>query len=279
MTSTFNAKDMKAFETTSKVGLLATVNPEGLPHISLITSIQAGKPDQVLFGQFTEGHSKTYVNSNPKTAFLIMTLDKSLWTGRANYSHAEKEGEEYEMFNNKPMFRYNSYFGIHTVHFLDLVEVSEKQGLPLLSIVASSLLTKTAKGGAKTGVKDRILTPFGESLFNGLDSLKYISWIADDGYPVLVPMIQCQAADSRRLAFSPLAYRRLLKDIPEGAEVAVFGLTMQMENVLARGRFTGYSRKRGIRLGLVDLDWIYNSMPPKHGQIYPMVPLEAVEHF
>lgn len=279
MTSTFNAKDMKAFETTSKVGLLATVNPEGLPHISLITSIQAGGPDEVLFGQFTEGHSKTYVNSNPKTAFLIMTLDKSLWTGRADYSHAKREGEEYEMFNNKPMFRYNSYFGIHTVHFMDLIEVSEKQGLPLLSIVAATLLTKTAKGGAKTGVRDRILTPFGEKLFNGLDSLKYISWIADDGYPVLVPVIQCQAADSRRLAFSPLAYRRLLKDIPEGAEVAIFGLTMQMENVLARGRFSGYSRKRGVRLGLVDLDWIYNSMPPKHGQIYPLLPLEAVEHF
>ena len=279
MTSTFNAKDMKAFETTSKVGLLATVNPEGLPHISLITSIQAGGPDEVLFGQFTEGHSKTYVNSNPKTAFLIMTLDKSLWTGRADYSHAKREGEEYEMFNNKPMFRYNSYFGIHTVHFMDLIEVSEKQGLPLLSIVAATLLTKTAKGGAKTGVRDRILTPFGEKLFNGLDSLKYISWIADDGYPVLVPVIQCQAADSRRLAFSPLAYRRLLKDIPEGAEVAIFGLTMQMENVLARGRFSGYSRKRGVRLGLVDLDWIYNSMPSKHGQIYPLLPLEAVEHF
>ena len=49
--------------------------------------------------------------------------------------------------------------------------------------------------------------------------------------------------------------------------------------VLARGRFSGYSRKRGVRLGLVDLDWIYNSMPPKHGQIYPLLPLEAVEHF
>ena len=61
--------------------------------------------------------------------------------------------------------------------------------------------------------------------------------------------------------------------------MAIFGLTMQMEDVLVRGVFHGYARRRGIRLGTLDIDWVYNSMPPNHGQIYPPLPLKAVVHF
>ncbi len=35
---------MKQFEPEAKVGLIATVNPEGLPHITLITALQAKTP-------------------------------------------------------------------------------------------------------------------------------------------------------------------------------------------------------------------------------------------
>jgi hypothetical protein len=30
---------------------------------------------------------------------------------------------------------------------------------------------------------------------------------------------------------------------------------------------------------VLDIDWVYNSMPPSHGQIYPEVELEAVTDF
>jgi len=127
----FNDADMKAFEPEAKVGLLATVNPEGLPHITLITALQASAPDQLIWGQFSEGMSKGHVLENPRTAFLIMTLDKHLWRGKALWTHKKQEGDEFEMFNNKPMFRYNSYFGIHTVHYMDLKETGGRENFPL----------------------------------------------------------------------------------------------------------------------------------------------------
>ena len=52
---------MSAFEESAKIGLLATVDPQGLPHVSLITSIQAKSPDALMFGQFSEGLSKQHV--------------------------------------------------------------------------------------------------------------------------------------------------------------------------------------------------------------------------
>ena len=100
-----------------------------------------------------------------------------------------------------------------------------------------------------------------------MGSLKFISYIGTDGVPELVPVVQCQAADSRRLAFAPLAFGRELRRIPSGTEVAVFCLTMGMEDVLIRGTFRGFKRHRLITLGTVDIEWVYNSMPPAHGAI------------
>jgi len=279
MKKRFTEQEMKSFEPAEKIGLVACVNPDGLPHISLITSIMAPKPDQLTLGQFCKGLSKQYIQQNPQIAFLIMTLDKKMWRGRARWTHLKNEGAEYERYNEIPMFRYNSYFGINTVHYLDLIETSESQDLPMPKIILSAMLTKLAKAAAASGEKDRILKPFAEDLFNQLDSLKFIAYLGHDGFPIIVPAIQCQAADSRRLAFSPIAFKDELNRIPKETQVAVFGLTMGMEDVLIRGTFRGYKKTIGLTLGIIDIEWVYNSMPPAHGQIYPEVELTPVREF
>lgn len=275
----FTEQEMQAFEPAEKIGIVASINPEGLPHISLITSIMAAKPNQVTLGQFCKGLSKQYIQENPNVAFLIMTMDKRMWRGRAKWTHLKNEGPEYERYNEIPMFRYNTYFGINTVHYLDLIETSECQGLPMPRIVLSAMLTKFAKSSARTGQAERVLTPFAEQLFNQLGSLKFLAYLGPGGYPNIIPVIQCQAADSRTLAFSALAFKEELNRISSGTEVAIFGLTMGMEDVLVRGTFQGFKRYKFVKLGTVGIDWVYNSMPPGHGQIYPEVPLKAIVDF
>ncbi|MCF8129626.1 MAG: hypothetical protein K9N10_14045 [Deltaproteobacteria bacterium] len=277
--NSFSKQDMKSFEPAEKIGLVACVNPEGLPHISLITSIMAPSPRQLTLGQFCKGLSKAYIQENPNIAFIIMTMDKKMWRGRAKWTHLKNEGPEYERYNEIPMFRYNTYFGINTVHYLDLVKTSGATSLPMPKIILSALLTRLAKGRAKTKIKNRILKPFAEGLFNQLGSLKFLAYVRPDGFPAMVPVIQCQAADSRRLAFHPMAFRNELLKVPKNTTVALFGLTMKMEDVLVRGVFRGFRRAMGLTLGTVDIQWVYNSMPPAHGQIYPEVPLEPVLDF
>jgi hypothetical protein len=279
MKNNFTAVDMKTFEPAEKVGIIATVTEEDLPHMTLLTSVMAAKPDQLIVGEFCQGKSKEYMQRTAKIGFAILTLDKKLWRGKALWTHLKKEGPEYEIYNNQPMFRYNTYFGINTVHYFDLKETTVGSSLPLASVVKSALLTKMAKGSAAKGNSERVLSHFGEKLFNGLDSIKFLSFIGDDGFPVIIPAIQCQAADSSRLAFHPGAFGDELNILKPGMTVAIFCLTMQMEDVLVRGIFNGYSRYRGVKLGTLDIDWVYNSMPPNHGRIYPPVPLERVVNF
>jgi len=275
----FTENEIKAFKPEEKIGLVASINPEGLPHISLITSIQAAGPSIVTLGEFCKGKSKEYIQKNHRAGFLIMTLDRKVWRGKAEWTHLRKEGPEFEAYNNLPMFRYNAYFGIHTVHYLDLIETSGQESLPLGQIIYASLITRFAKGSLKTSGQIRILKPFAESIFNRLDALKFIAWISDDRFPVIIPVLQCQTADSRRVVFSSKAYRNELKKIPKGTTVAVFAMTMKMEDVLVRGTFNGFSTSRFAEVGSVDIDWVYNSMPPCHGQIYPEIPLTPVVEF
>lgn len=274
----FDENTIAAFRPAEKIGLVASINPDGLPHLTLITSIGACSPGQVTLGEFCKGMSKSHIQKHPAIGFLVMTLDRRMWRGHARWTHLRQEGPEYEAYNALPMFRYNAYFGINTVHYLDLVDFRGPDGLPLPKIIVSSLITKAAKGGAGSRQKERVLTPFGEGLFNRLDALKFIAYIKEDGYPEIIPLLQCQAADSGRLAFSTFAYGDELAKIPDGCIVAVFGMTMKMEDVMVRGVFRrGWTR--GIPTGTVDIGWVYNSMPPGHGQIYPPVPLAPVTKF
>jgi hypothetical protein len=278
-TTGFSATDMELFHDDAKVGLLATVSPEGLPHVSLITTLQARTSTQLTWGQFTEGRSKDHVRAEPRVGWLIMTPDRKLWRGRARWTGAETSGEEYEAYNRKPMFRYNSYFGIHTVHQMDLVSGGPREALPLAGIAAGTALVAAARRLVRGGDGARALRPWAQDLFSRVDTFKFLSWVDAEGYPTLVPLVPCAAAGGGRLVFAPTVYRRELASLDRGADVAVFCMNMDAESVLARGRFEGFGRRVGARTGTLGLDWVYNSMPPQPGQIYPAVPLEPVRSF
>jgi hypothetical protein len=277
--NTFTSHEIKAFEPAEKIGLVACVTPEGQVHVTLITSIMASNPQQITLGQFCMGRSKWYMQQKPEIGFLIMTMDKRLWRGKARWTHKRQDGPEYEVYNNQPMFRYNSYFGINTVHYLDLIETSGEERLPMGRIIHATVLTRFAKSAAATGSRERILKPFAENLFNKIDTLKFLAWIGSDGIPVIIPAIQCQASDSRRLVFSTRPFREELGAIPAGTTVGVFALNLKMQSVLVRGNFSGFRSYRGIRLGVMDIAWVYNSMPPCHDQIYPEWELKPVSEF
>jgi hypothetical protein len=279
MRTRFGQQEIEAFAPTEKIGIVATRNPEGGIHLTLLTSIMAAGPRQVTIGQFCRGVSKWHMQQNPRIAFAVATLDRTLWRGRARWTHKRQEGPEHEVYNNQPMFRYNAYFGIDTVHYLDLVSLSEPGRLPMASIVAASLLTRAARGAFGRKASPPILKPFAEALFNEMGALKFLAHAGSDGFPVLIPVIQCQAADPGRLVFSKAAYGRELDSLKAGMELSVFCVNMKMQSVLVRGTFNGFERRRTITSGSMDIAWVYNSMPPNHGQIYPPVPLEAVTDF
>ena len=277
--TTFSEADIQNTKPAMKVGLLASITPEGMPHVTLISSIMACNPTQLCFGQFTEGMSKQHILTNPKTGFLIMSLDKNLWRGKASYNHSEKSGQEYDYYNNVPMFRYNAYFGVHTVYYLDLVSHTGRSPLPMNKIIFAAVKTMAARTLGKKQGKQPVLNAWTRAFVDKIDNLKFLSYIGDDGFPVIIPAIQTQSLDSQHVLFSTSVYPDELVAIPPGAPLAVFNMALTMEDVLLRGRYQGIKRMGGVKAGVVEVDWVYNPMPPVTGQIYPPVELKAVKDF
>jgi hypothetical protein len=275
----FSPQDILSTQPAMKIGLLATVTPVGLPHVTLISSLMACAPQKMAFGQFTEGLSKHHILNNPKTCFLIMSLEKHLWRGKATFTHSTREGPEYDYLNNVPMFRYNAYFGIHTVYYLDLLSQTGEQPLPMNHIIFAAIKTLLARTLGRKPGKEAVLNPWTRSFLDKLDNLKFIAWVGSDGYPVIIPAIQTQSLDAQHILFSTSVYTNELNAIPPGADVAVFGMALTMEDVLLRGKYLGIKRMAGVKAGVVKIDWVYNPMPPVPGQIYPPVQFQAVEKF
>ncbi|MBM3148595.1 MAG: hypothetical protein FJ008_02380 [Chloroflexi bacterium] len=275
----FLESDIKSLSAELKVGLLATINDEGLPHLTLISTLQPSSPEQLVFGQFAEGLSKANITKNHKIGFLILTLDRNMWRGRANFIRTAKSGKEFDMFNNIPMFRYNAYFGIHTVYYMDLLEHYGKEPLPMGSIIQAALKTMVAKTFSSKKGTHEALNFWTRQLIGKLSNLKFLSYIDGNGYPVIVPVIQAQTLGNERIVFAASAYREELKAVPVNATVALFCMSFDMEDVLLRGRYEGIRGMGGIQCGIMSVNWVYSPMPPKPEQVYPETKIEAVTSF
>ncbi len=276
---TFSPEDMRAFEPAMKIGLLATVNPLGLPHLTMISTLKAAGPDRVVWGQFTEGLSKEHVRANPKTGFLIMSLSKEVWRGKARWTCSQQHGPDYDFYNNTPMFRYNAYFGVHTVHYMDLIGHTGRQPLPMNAVIFAAVKTLLARSLVPGSARAEALNAWTLAFLRKLDHLKFLAYIDEDGYPLIIPVIQAQAAGRDEVIFSTAAFGEELARIPPGSSASLLGLALSMEDVLLRGVFSGLQRRAGILCGSLRVDWVYNCMPPAPAQIYPPLPIQAITEY
>lgn len=278
--SEFSDADIRDLAATMKMALVATLDAQGAPHVSLLTSLAAKDAETVTIGEFCKGLSKSNMRLRPKVAFWVMDGARRVWQGKAIWQEARGEGPEYEQYNQQPLFRYNAYFGINTVHYLKLVEIEGPSPLPLPRLLLPSLLTKALTpfaGGQANGL--RVMNTWTENFAKRLDVVKLAAIAHEDGFPRLFPLFPAQALNDKRLLFSPLLAGPEAQALHTGQTLALFLMSAQLENVLLRGEFLGYSRRLGAKTGELAVDWVYNSMPPAHGQIYPPLRPEAVEIF
>lgn len=275
----FSTDEIKAFEPAMKIGVLATVNKENKPHVTMISTLKAAGEKELCWGQFIEGQSKLNIRRNPKVGWLIMNLQKRLWRGKAEFTHIEESGKDYDFYNNTPLFRYNSYFGIHSVYYMNLIEHTGGSDLPMNAVVLGAIQTMWSKLFSRSSNDQEVINGWTRTFLNKLDCLKFLSYIGKDGFPVVIPVIQAQSSGTSHLIFAGSVFSNELQLIPEGATIAVLGLALTMEAVLLRGKFEGLNRTGGVLCGSMAVDWVYNSMPPVPGQIYPPLPLDAVRQF
>ncbi|MFA5466968.1 MAG: hypothetical protein WC251_03865 [Candidatus Izemoplasmatales bacterium] len=256
------------FAESIKVGLVASIDDDNLPHITVLSTLMGKDDDKMMFGKFCEGLSKEHLLKRPQAGFLIMNPNKEFWYGKMTFTHTKKEGDDYVLFNNQPLYRYNTYFGINTVYYFDLLEISEGESLPMKDIIMSSIMVMLTKGKYKDKDTIQVMKPWAVKFTSKLDTLLFVSYIGDDGYPVIIPTIQGQSAGSSRILIKNKPYTDKLNQLKKDQDIAILAFSMSMETVLLKGKFSGFNEKG---YGYLDINRVYNSMPPVHKYIYPEI--------
>ncbi|MHA1340725.1 MAG: hypothetical protein ACTSRZ_11400 [Promethearchaeota archaeon] len=257
--------------------LLCTIDDRGWPHLTLISFNIAKTPNLVVWGQFTEGLSKKYVLKTKKQGILYMNEKPPLKfvLAKVLFDHFEEGGEDCERFSRGKLLRYMTYVNVYKAYYNKVIAATELQNYPLSAIIKGHLIQLISKSGLKSkgnNVEEK-LNDFGYDLFNQMTSAKFIAYIdPSDGYPVIIPCFQLRAPDKSKLAFPYTPFRNYLEQIPLNAHVAVFGIVsenFESLNLMINGRLTKKVKSIGFDWGIIEIDEIYNSMPPLHGVIYP----------
>ena len=117
-----------------------------------------------------------------------------------------------------------------------------------------------------------------QSLISKVGALKFLAYIGSDGFPILIPVLSARTISTEKV-FIPLAeYADDIKGVPEGP-AALFTMDLTMETVLVRGNFTGVTRHGLIKAAELEVNHVYNSMPPGARTIFPSKKLEPVTEF
>ncbi|MCE5189676.1 MAG: hypothetical protein LLF75_10940 [Eubacteriales bacterium] len=256
---TIDDSSVKMMSCDSKVGILATEDESGYPHLSFLSSIQALDEQSLTFGQFSAGLSKRFILDKPRVGFLVLSADKRYLTGNATYTHSANTGKEFDLYNNKPLFRYNSYMGFYRIFYLNLERITAMRPLPMGAIALGAILSRIKSLFVQKSQKNA-LPLVGRQLFSQLDSLKFLCYYDASGEAILLPVVQATSAGSDRITLSGIPFGRELRQIPEGAKTSILCLNLKMESVLVKGRYHG---------GILEIERVYNSMPPKMEYIYP----------
>jgi hypothetical protein len=260
-----NDEDIPEFKPDLMVKLLATIGEDNHPNLVLIVSLEAKDNKTLTFAEFIHGKTKKNVELNPKCTAAFMSLGNDFWVVKGNFTHYAYEGDDYDYYNEKSLFKNNAYLGITRVGYIDVQQVIPKRKIkfkrPLLRVIKEFV----SEGRAKVE-KPGILPLLVEKIFRGPSNLKYITYIDKDGYPIIIPTMHLLPTDGNRLIFIPEAFKEDLSNLQPGIFVAVFA--MNIEDLLMyqiKGTFQGLQPYQDAEVGIIDIEEIYCCMPPKAG--------------
>ena len=263
---------VKFTEPEIMVKLIGTVDDHDYPHITLLICTKAVSPKVIKWGQFTQGRSKRNILKNPRQCafFMSASIPYKFIQVKMDLDRVSVEGDDAADLNAQDLLRYNTYIRIEKVYFNKIHSCSPIRPLSLLGIIKGIIVNAFGIGGLHSDKKDERLPLFGKKLFKDPISPKFIGYVdIDDGYPVILPCLQARQVDRNVIAFPYTQFKPELEKLKKGQKLAFFGLSMELTSILVKGTLIDWKKSRGVRYAFVNIEEVYNSMPPVAGVIYP----------
>ncbi len=236
---------------------LATRDAQGIPNVVPCISLQpAGDPpDFLFFGNFLLRKSIRNLQQDPRVGILVITPELNGWMLQADFIEFQRAGPFVERQMSGPLLRYNAYTGIRNAGIIRVCSVRGEFAISKLRVAKEYALARLA--AFRRGVAGGTEMPLpARSEFARMAAVKVLAWVAEDGYPAVVPMLSLQPAGKHTL----VCQRGQLPVPRDGSPVATNILTFEAVSYQAKGE---WSLQKSI--GRVRVTEVYAGGPPYPG--------------
>lgn len=263
---TLAEEDIPKFLPDMMIKILATIDENQKPNLVFINTFEAKDNKTLRFAEFIHGKSKKNLELRKKSSVNFLTLDYHNWIVKGDFSHWEYEGPDYEYYNNeKPLFRNNAYTGIKRVGFIDVRKVIAPNTPVKVDRNIAKIIKNFIKEGKADSDKPDILPNLVAKLFKAKSNLKFISFIDEDGYPMIIPTLQLIPVNGNRLVFTPSILKEDFLKIKPETFMACYGMSLEVIMYQIKGTFKEVQEYEGIPIGILEVEEVYCSMAPKAG--------------
>jgi hypothetical protein len=239
---------------------LATRNSEGAPNVVPVISILPAddKPDTLFFGNFLLRKTIRNLEQDTRLGILVITQQLRGWILQADFQEFQRTGTYVDKQMSSSLLRYNAYTGIRNAGVMHVRSVRGSFRITKLLVLRDYMLARLAgiRGTASGHGGETIPSPVRQE-FRKMAAVKVLSWVGEDGYPVVVPALSLQPAGAQSL----ICWKRgRLPVPPQGAPVAANILTAEAVSYQVKGRWTGAGMT-----GAIETREFYAGGPPIPG--------------
>ena len=239
---------------------LATRSTEGVPNVVPVVSILPAndQPDTLFFGNFLLRKSIKNLEEDTHAGILVITQALQGWILKGDFLGFQRTGPYVDQQMSSSLLRYNAYTGIRNAGVMHVRSVQGTFRISKLQVLQHYLRARLAHIG-ETALDNRGATiplPVRQE-FKKMAAVKVLTWVGEDGYPVVVPALSLQPAGAQSL----ICWKGMrLPEPPQGAPVAANILTAEAISYQVKGRWTG-----GGRTGTIETYEFYAGGPPIPG--------------
>ncbi len=246
---------------------LATCDANGKPNVVVISTMDAGEGDELIFGELMIWKTRRNLEESSRVCAAVITEQLDVWIIKGDFTGFAETGAYIDKINSKDMLRYNAYMGIRRVGVIKVSEITGSYKVNKISILKElvpilprKIIFKLA-GNNKNSMPVQVMEKFSRT-----QALKVLSFVGADGYPQIVPSFSLFPIAGNRLVFNVLPIRHNITDLQDNQPVAVNVITFDPISYQVKGNYSGAHKIPLADLGIILVKEVYSACPPLPGQ-------------
>ena len=251
---------MKIFETPK---FMITKDENGEPNSSLIMTWTVYEGNTLVYGDFLSNKTRKNINAgNKEMAIMVFTMGLDSWLIIADFDSYHWNDDIYEFIAQTPLFRYNQYTNARGAGVAEAISSSDKYGISKLSVLASFIKTKLAKG--KVPIVETVEGNMPKNIydvFSEMAAVKVLAFIDDDGYPAAFPEFGMLPASTNTIVMKRSEEKRRGFSLRDGQRVAISLVSLEPAAFQMKGTFRVIDDDNAY----VTLDRVYACSLPRPG--------------